>query len=152
MNRTKLRFHPTSNIDIGGREIPRKHEVKYLSVTIDRGLTFFWHVNLTRNKARAGRTQLYPLTGKHSRHNINNKMTLIQSVILPILMYAPARLKSRSFSGTCVCLYGVPPMHHGTRIIMTPSRNYNTTNLQEGGKSIQSSISRTCRLRRAVYR
>ena len=99
-NRLKLNTSKTVAIQISRRRqqtarkliqdqpIPWQKSVKYLGVNIDKRLRFTQHVNSTLQKARRARFSLLPLLRRNSKLNIQNKLLLFRSMILPILLYA----------------------------------------------------------------
>lgn len=64
------------------------HEAKYLGVTLDSKLKLRTHLKEIRQKAGQITHKLYPLINKESKLDINNKLTLIKSIILPSMTYA----------------------------------------------------------------
>ncbi|KAJ0177653.1 hypothetical protein K1T71_006526 [Dendrolimus kikuchii] len=68
--------------------IPWVNEVKYLGVTLDKGLYFHKHTRAAGNRAYWILGRLYPLICKKSKMSLRNKVTLYKTCIRPIMTYA----------------------------------------------------------------
>lgn len=78
----------TQDLIINGRQVPWTKDIKYVGVTIDMGLTFNRHVVLMQNKVGTARVRLFVFISWQSELNNKNKLLLIGSIILSILIYA----------------------------------------------------------------
>ncbi|MFS5355118.1 reverse transcriptase family protein, partial [Streptococcus agalactiae] len=75
-------------IVIENKEVPWKNSVTYLGVLLDQRLTFRQHIQTVVDKAKGCIAQLYPLLNRKSQLSLQNKLTLIKTVIRPTLLYA----------------------------------------------------------------
>nr|CAD7392103.1 unnamed protein product [Timema cristinae] len=83
---TRRRSLPPENFTLFQEEIPFKDETKYLGITIDKRLTWAIHIEVTKKKATAVFTQLYPLF-KRQQLIQQTKLILCRSVTQPIILY-----------------------------------------------------------------
>lgn len=76
-----------SKLKIQGEIIPIKNKLKYLGITLDRGLTFGSHIIDRISKTTGAIKLLYPLLHRRSGLTTNNKLLLYRQVLRPILTY-----------------------------------------------------------------
>lgn len=79
---------PTGHIIMYGEDIQWYDSVKYLGVIMDRSLTWRQNTEDIVKKAKTRRALLYPMLGRQSQLNLRNKLTLIRTLIRPLLTYA----------------------------------------------------------------
>ncbi|GBN96542.1 RNA-directed DNA polymerase from mobile element jockey [Araneus ventricosus] len=75
-------------VHLFGTPIPWKNEVKYLGVTLDRGLTFKSHIDRIREKFNDSFRRQYSLICRNSKLSLNNKLLIYLAYLRPILAYA----------------------------------------------------------------
>lgn len=67
--------------------IPWKNSIKYLGIRFDRRLTRSCHIQYTIDKVENRTNQLYPIFGRKSCLDINNKRLLYLACVRPIILY-----------------------------------------------------------------
>jgi len=76
------------NVRLKDMDIEWRNEATYLGVNMDQKLTWGNHIEYARQKARATRAKLCPMTSRTSKLILD--WTLIKSVLQPHLTYATA--------------------------------------------------------------
>jgi len=77
--RLKLRIE--GNVRLKDVDIEWRNEATYLGVKLDQKLTWGSHTEYARQKARATRAKLYPMTCRTSKLALRSKVTLIKTVL-----------------------------------------------------------------------
>ncbi|GFY00859.1 RNA-directed DNA polymerase from mobile element jockey [Trichonephila clavipes] len=79
---------PTPEITLQNQRIPWSQHTKYLSVIIDKNLTFRQHITHVRNKFKNASRKLYSLICRKSKLNRRKKMLIYTLIFKPLLTYA----------------------------------------------------------------
>ena len=74
-------------VTINNTIIPSKDSVRYLGMTLDRRLTWKKHISEKTKQLKEKLRKFYWLTGRRSKLNIQNKITLYKAVIEPVWTY-----------------------------------------------------------------
>ncbi|GFS91105.1 RNA-directed DNA polymerase from mobile element jockey [Trichonephila clavipes] len=82
------RKRPPPLITLQNQRIPWSLHTKYLGVIIDKNLTFRQHITHVRNKFKNATSNLFPLIGKKSKLNRQNKLLIYTLILKPLLTYA----------------------------------------------------------------
>jgi hypothetical protein len=82
-----LRKSSTPDVTINEIQIPRKTEIKYLGMTVDRKLTWKQHIAKKRKQINITIKQLNWLLGRKSNLAIANKLLIYKTIIIPIWTY-----------------------------------------------------------------
>ncbi|TLP06536.1 hypothetical protein FEG24_18945, partial [Acinetobacter baumannii] len=77
-----------SPVTLFGQPIPWASQVKYLGVTLDRGMTFRPHIKTVRDRAAFILGRLYPMLCSRGKLSLRNKVTLYKTCIRPVMTYA----------------------------------------------------------------
>jgi hypothetical protein len=85
---TRRRVVPVGQIQMFGRDIPWKDQVKYLGVILDKRLTFIPHIKHVEAQTKMVASRLSSLTCRKSKMSIRNKLVLYKSIIRPVMTYA----------------------------------------------------------------
>jgi hypothetical protein len=72
---------------MGSVDIPQKNEVKYLSMYLERRLTWAKHVKTKRKQLNLTAKQMHWLLGRRSTLSIDSKLLLYKAVLKPIWTY-----------------------------------------------------------------
>lgn len=75
------------SILIKGQQFEYKNKIKYLGVILDKNLSLNEQVKNTLKKVKQVRGMLSPIIGWYSKINIETKLLVIQSCLIPILDY-----------------------------------------------------------------
>jgi hypothetical protein len=81
---TRRRVVPVGQVQMFGRDIPWKDQVKYLGVILDKRLTFIPHVKHVEAQTKMVASRLSSLTCRKSKMSIRNKLVLYKSIIRPV--------------------------------------------------------------------
>jgi hypothetical protein len=81
---TRRRVVPVGQVQMFGRDIPWKDQVKYLGVILDKSLTFIPHVKHVEAQTKMVASRLSSLTCRKSKMSIRNKLVLYKSIIRPV--------------------------------------------------------------------
>jgi hypothetical protein len=92
---TRRRVVPVGQIQMFGRDIPWKDQVKYLGVILDKRLTFIPHIKHVEAQTKMVASRLSSLTCRKSKMSIRNKLVLYKSIIRPVMTYASVVWGSR---------------------------------------------------------
>jgi len=68
------------NVRLKDMDIEWRNEPTYFGAKMDKKLTWGNHIEYARQKSRATRAKLYPMTSRTSKLELRNKVTLIKSV------------------------------------------------------------------------
>lgn len=85
---TKSNKIPNTQLQINNTDIPWKVNIKYLGLTLDKRLTYRYHIENTVIKCEKIFRALYCFLNRKSKLNIKNKLLLYTSLIRPIITYA----------------------------------------------------------------
>jgi hypothetical protein len=85
---TRRRVVPVGQIQMFGRDIPWKDQVKYLGVILDKRLTFIPHIKHVEAQTKMVASRLSSLTCRKRKMSIRNKLVLYKSIIRPVMTYA----------------------------------------------------------------
>ena len=82
-----LRKQTCPQVTINNTIIPSKDSVRYLGMTLDRRLTWKKHILEKTKQLKEKLRKFYWITGRRSKLNIQNKITLYKAVIKPVWTY-----------------------------------------------------------------
>jgi len=148
----KIKVAPERDLTINEDNIPWDTEVKYLGVTIDH--------RLTQQKAKAARAKLTPLIGGYSRLRIRQKLTLIKTIVVPILTYAwiiwgytckTNRKKIQSQENICLRRAVNAPWFVSNKVIFT-DEGKSQEDVRKTSNPLMLTSKGVARLRSEVYR
>lgn len=77
-----------NEIKLQGEKIKWTGKVKYLGITLDENLTYIQHIKEVKRKIGYAIKNLYPLLNSKSKLNIENKIRIIKTIIIPAITYA----------------------------------------------------------------
>jgi hypothetical protein len=77
----------TPNLIINDAQIPYKPEIKYLGMTLDSKLTRKKHIIQKRKQVNITFKQLNWILGRNSQLNVENKLLIYKTIIIPIWTY-----------------------------------------------------------------